>query len=245
VSKLPETGPSLMRRMRQQDRQMQRMANSSSFNLSGISPTAEGVSTVTGTLVLQPASITPTELAPAAVTAPALGAGSVTAPALGAGSVTAPALGAGSVTAPALGAGSVGYAALVAPTLPAAVNLTSTAFAPAATWAEVAGLDLTVPADCTRLLVTASAWVYAVNNTAAADDLHARVSLGAVDGQAFLTPLPVAGYNTISAGLAVLADSLVPGATIRLKASAKTTTGTFTTDPANTATLTASLTWLR
>ena len=225
MSKLPETGPSLMRRMRQQDRQMQRMANSSSFNLSGISPTAEGVSTVTGTLVLQPASITPTELAPAAVTAPALGAGSV--------------------TAPALGAGSVGYAALVAPTLPAAVNLTSTAFAPAATWAEVAGLDLTVPADCTRLLVTASAWVYAVNNTAAADDLHARVSLGAVDGQAFLTPLPVAGYNTISAGLAVLADSLVPGATIRLKASAKTTTGTFTTDPANTATLTASLTWLR
>jgi len=214
-----------MRRMRQQDRQMQRQANSSSFNLSGITPTGDSVSTVTGTLVLQPATITETELAPAAVTAPALADGSV--------------------TAPALGAGSVGYAALVAPTLPAAVNLTATAFAPTATWAEVVGLDLTVPTDCTRLLVTASAWVYAVNNSAAVDNLNARVSLAAVDGQAFLTPLAVAGYNTISAGLAVLADSLVPGATIRLKASAKTTTGTWTTDAANVALLTASLTWLR
>jgi len=225
VSKLPSTGPSLTHHLVENRRQMQRQANSSSFNLSGITPTGEGVSTVTGTLVLQPATITETELAPAAVTAPALADGSV--------------------TAPALGAGSVGYAALVAPTLPAAVNQTATAFAPTSTWAEVVGLDLTVPTDCTRLLVTASAWVYAVNNSAAADDLHARVSLAAVDGQAFLTPLAVAGYNTISAGLAVLADSLTPGATIRLKASAKTTTGTFTTDAANTAALVASLTWLR
>ena len=225
MSRLPETGPSLTRWLRQQERNAQRQANSSSFARSGITPTGEGVSTVTGTLTLQPATITATELALAAVTAPALADGSV--------------------TAPALGAGSVGYAALVAPTLPAAVNLTATAFAPAATWAEVAGLDLTVPADCTRLLVTVTCWVYAVNNSAAADDLHARVSLGATDGQEFLTPLAVAGYGTISAGLAVLADSLVPATTIRLKASAKTTTGTWTTDAANVALLTASLTWLR
>jgi len=194
---------------------MVRVAATSSFNRSGISPTAEGVSTVTGTLVLQPATITATELALAAVTAPALADGSV------------------------------GYAALVAPTLPAAVNLTTTAFAPTSTWAEVVGLDLTIPTDCTRLLVTASAWVYAVNNSATVDNLNARVSLAAVDGQAFLTPLPIAGFNTISAGLAVLAEGLVPGATLRLFASAKTTTGAWTTDAANTALLTASLTWLR
>jgi hypothetical protein len=184
---------------------------------------------------LRPGSLVTSLLADAAVTAPKIGFAAI----------TAPALGPGAVTAPALAAGSVGYAALVAPTLPAAVNLTTTAFAPTATWAEVAGLDLTVPTDCTRLLVTASAWVYAVNNSAAVDNLNARVSLGATDGQAFLTPLPIAGFNTISAGLAVLADSLVPGATIRLKASAKTTTGTWTSDTANTATLVASLTWLR
>ena len=215
MSKLPETGPSLMRRIRYNERQALRQAQSSSFNRSGISVTGEGASTVDGSLILQPATITATELALAAVTAPALAAGSV------------------------------GYAALVAPTLPAAVNLTATAFAPTSTWAEVVGVDLTVPTDVTRLLVTASAWVYAVNNTASADDLNARVSLGLVDGQAFLTPLPVAGYNTISAGLATLAEFLTPGSTLRLLASAKTTTGTFTTDPANTATLTASLTWLR
>jgi len=204
-----------MRRIRQNERQMVRQANSSPFARSGIASTAEGVSTVTGTLTLQPATITATELALAAVTAPALADGSV------------------------------GYAALVAPTLPAAVNLTVTAFAPTSTWAEVAGIDLTVPTDSTRLLVTATCWCYAVNNSAAPDDLHTRVSLGATDGQAFLMPLAISGYGTISAGLAVLADSLTPGATIRLKASAKTTTGTWTTGAANVALLTASLTWLR
>jgi hypothetical protein len=195
VSRLPETGPSLMRWLRQQERNAQRQAASSSYNRSGTSVTAEGETTVTGALILKPGSITDVDMANPAVRQ--------------------------------------------------AVNLTTTAFAPTSTWGEVAGLDLTVPADCTRLLVTASAWVYAVNNTAAADDLHARVSLAAVDGQAFLTPLPVAGYNTISAGLATLAEFLTPGSTLRLLASAKTTTGTFTTDPANTATLVASLTWLR
>lgn len=184
-----------MRRIRYNERQALRQANSSSFNRSGMSATAEGETTVDGTLILKPGSITDREMAN--------------------------------------------------PATRQAVYLTTTAFAPTATWAEVAGLDLTVPTDCTRLLLTATAWVYAVNNTAAADDLNARVSLGLVDGQAFLTPLPVAGYNTISAGLATLAEFLTPGSTLRLLASAKTTTGTFTTDPANTATLTASLTWLR
>jgi hypothetical protein len=174
-----------------------------------------------------------------------LGEGSIVTSLLAPAAVTSSKIGTGAVTAPALGAGSVTYAALAAPTLPAAVNLTATAFAPTPTWAEVVGVDLTVPADCTRLLVTASAWVYAVNNSATADNLNARVSLGATDGQGQLIPLPVAGFNTISAGLAVLAEGLTPGATLRLKASAKTTTGTFTTDAANTATLVASLTWLR
>jgi len=174
---------------------MDRLVNSSPYARSGTTVTAEGETTVDGSLILQPGSITDVDLANPAVRQ--------------------------------------------------AVNLTTTAFAPTSTWAEVAGLDLTVPTDCTRLLVTASAWVYAVNNSAAVDNLNARVSLGLVDGQAFLTPLPIAGFNTISAGVAVLADSLVPGATIRLKASAKTTTGAWTTDAANTATLVASLTWLR
>jgi hypothetical protein len=192
---LPSLGPSLTHHLVENQRQMQRQANSSAFARSGITVTSEGVSAVTGSLLLQPGSITDLDLANPAVRQ--------------------------------------------------AVYLTTTAFAPTSTWVEVAGVDLTVPTDATRLLVTATCWVYAVNNTAAADDLNARVSLGLVDGQAFLTPLPVAGYNTISAGLATLAEFLTPGSTLRLLASARTTTGTFTTDPANTATLAASLTWLR
>jgi hypothetical protein len=183
-------------------------------------------------------------LRPGSLVTSLLADSAVTAPKVGPAAITAPAIADGAVTAPALGPGSVGYAALAAPTLPAAANMTATAFAPTATWAEIVGLDLVVPTDCTRLLMTATCWCYSINNSAAADDLHTRVSLGATDGQALLTPLAVAAYGTISAGLAVLADSLTPGATIRLKASAKTTTGTWTTDSANVALLTASLTWL-
>lgn len=195
MSRLPETGPSLQRYLRRQARTAQRQQQSSAFNLSGVSVTAEDETTVVGTLNLKSGSITDAELAN--------------------------------------------------PAIRQAVNLTTTDFAPTATWAEVVGVDLTVPTDYTQLLVTASAWVYAVNNSAAADNLNARVSLDAVNGQAFLTPLPIAGFGTISAGVAVLADSLAPGATLRLSARAKTTTGTWTTDAANTATLVASLTWLR
>ena len=50
MSRLPETGPSLTRWLRQQERNAQRQANSSAFNRSGISITAEGVSTVDGEL---------------------------------------------------------------------------------------------------------------------------------------------------------------------------------------------------
>jgi hypothetical protein len=185
------------------------------------------------------------KLRPGSVVTSLLADSAVTAPKVGPAAITAPAIADGAVTAPAIADGSVGYAALVAPTLPAAANITMTAFAPTATWAEVVGLDLTVPADATRLLMTATCWCYGVNNSAAPDDLHTRVSLGATDGQEFLTPLAVAAYGTISAGLAVLAEGLVPASTVRLFASAKTTTGTWTTDAANTATLVASLTWLR
>jgi hypothetical protein len=172
-------------------------------------------------------------------------AGFITSTELADGAVTAPKIGPGAVTAAALGAGSVGSVALAAPTLPAAVNAIATAFAVAATWGELVGVDMVVPTDCTRLLVTATCWCYGVNNSASADDLHTRVSLGATDGQEFLTPLAVAGYGTISAGLAVLAAGLTPGATLRIKGSAKTTTGAWTGDAANTANLVASLTWLR
>jgi hypothetical protein len=74
MSKLPETGPSLLRHLRQQQRQMVRQVNSSSYNRSGTSVTAEGVTEVDGTLnvvgnlnVSGPAVITGTLSLPAGI----------------------------------------------------------------------------------------------------------------------------------------------------------------------------------
>ena len=50
MSRLPSTGPSLQRYLRQQARAAQRQQQSSAFNLSGTSVTAEGVVTVDGEL---------------------------------------------------------------------------------------------------------------------------------------------------------------------------------------------------
>lgn len=193
MSKLPSTGFSLARYLRQQERQSQRQAQASPFTSSGLSVIGDGVSTVDGSLVLKPGSVTD--------------------------------------------------AALVNPTVPQAVYLTTTNFAPTPTWAEVVGVDLIVPPRSSRLLLSSTAWVYAVNNTTVADDVNVRISLGSIIGQSFLTPLPVSGYGTISAGLATLATALSVGSTIRLLASMKTTTGTFAAATANTACLSAALTW--
>ncbi|MEP7194448.1 MAG: hypothetical protein ABI903_16505 [Actinomycetota bacterium] len=149
---------------------------------------------------------------------------------------------AGSVSLP---AGSINNDALADPNTPQAVYQSATGFAPGPAWSEVVGVDLIVPATATRLLLTANAWVYAINSTASPDDLHARVSVGTVNGQAFLTPLPAAGYNTSTSGLAALVESLTPGATLHLSVGTKTTTGTFAANAAHTATLSARLTWLR
>jgi len=194
VSKLPATSFSLARYLRQQARTQQRLVQSSAFTNSGISVTADGVTTVDGSLVLP--------------------------------------------------AGSIPDDALANPTVLQAVYVTATNFALSSTWAEVVGVDLIVPPRMSRLLLTSTAWAYATNNTAGADDVAVRVSLGLVDGQSFLTPLPVSGYGTISAGLATLAEALSVGSTIRLFASVKTTTGAWTADPANTACLSAALTWV-
>jgi len=194
VSKLPATSFSLARYLRQQARAQQRLTQRSPFTSSGLSVSADGVTTVDGSLVLP--------------------------------------------------AGSIPDGALVNPSVREAVYLTATNFAPTAAWVEVVGVDLIVPPGMSRLLLQATAWVYAVNNTAGADDLHVRVSLGPLDGQAFLIPLAVAGYGTVSAGLATLAEALAVGSTIRLSASVQTTTGTWTADAANTTCLSASLTWV-
>ena len=66
MSKLPATSFSLARYLRQQARTQQRLVQSSAFTSSGISVTADGVSTVDGSLVLPAGSIPDGALANAA-----------------------------------------------------------------------------------------------------------------------------------------------------------------------------------
>lgn len=144
-----------------------------------------------------------------------------------------------------LAPGTISNEELATPVAPAAVNITATNFAVTNTWAEVVGVDVIVPAGCTQILLNAAAWVYAINSTGAPDNLQVRASLDIVNGQGFLTPLAAGAYNTVSAGLAVLTTGLTPGAVLRLSGSAKSTTGTFAANVANTATVVASLQWMR
>jgi hypothetical protein len=87
--------------------------------------------------------------------------------------------------------------------------------------------------------------VYAINNTAAADDLHVRVVLGATTGQEFLNPLGVGVYGTTPGGLVTVPTGLTSGTVLHLAVQAKTTTGAFTAATTNTANLIGTATWLR
>jgi hypothetical protein len=141
--------------------------------------------------------------------------------------------------------GSIGNDALASPTVPTGVNIVATNFAPSTTWTEVAGVDLSVPDGASQLVLYATAWVYAINNTAAADDLHVRVVLGATTGQEFLNPLGVGGYGTTPGGLVTVPTGLTSGTVLHLAVQTKTTTGAFTAATTNTANLIGTATWLR
>jgi hypothetical protein len=142
-------------------------------------------------------------------------------------------------------AGMVGNDALADPLVPSAASATATNWAASTSWAEVAGVDLVVPAGATRCLLYANGWCYGVNSSAAADDLHARVSLAATIGQEFLSRVAVAAYDTVSAGLVTLATGLTAGAVLRLSVSAKTTTGAWPASVQNTSNATAMAVWLK
>lgn len=141
--------------------------------------------------------------------------------------------------------GIIGNDALTNPVVPGAVNDTETAFAISASFAEVAGVNATVPANCTRLLAMASSWCFGINPNTAADNLHARTVIGGVSGQSFVMGLTGSGgYTTVGSGLAQSLTGLTPGSTIRLACQAHGDHA-FASQPTNTATVSAILVWLR
>lgn len=140
--------------------------------------------------------------------------------------------------------------ALTSLVVPGVVNLSATNFTVPTPWAELVGIDLVVPAGCTRLMVNAATWVYAKNTSTGIDVLGVTTSLtvplgmGSI-GPTFLTQVPANAFGTVSAPLAFLAEYLTPGDTVRLFANRGASMATWTASPFNVAALTATLLWLR
>lgn len=149
--------------------------------------------------------------------------------------------------------GSIGNDALTNPVVPQVSNFQNTNFAVTTSNTEVAGADVIVPDDCTRLLAHVSAHVYATNpNTTGGSDgtgsdaLWCLASVGGVDGPRLGGPLSGSyGYTTSDGSVATLLTGLTPGSSIRIAAKAASAFQNFGADPVNTAYVTASLIWLR
>lgn len=148
--------------------------------------------------------------------------------------------------------GSIGNDALTDPVVPGVVNLSANNFPSSFPWFNAVSTSLTVPAGCSRLLLTASVWVQ-INNAktsggadgAGSDYIYARVSLGGTTGQHTSTGVSGnSGTATASSGLAGLLGGLTPGDTVTLAGQGSTDYANATST-LNKAVLAATLFWLK
>lgn len=139
------------------------------------------------------------------------------------------------------------------PVVPNVARTSSSGFGLTTGVVEKAGLDLTVPSGCTRLLAVVSGRVYTVNaNTtgggdgAGLDAVYVLVALGSQSSVA--SPVGVSGNNgfaTATSSEAFVLTGLTPGATIRLGVHAASAYKTVPANPDSYASVNAALTWLR
>ena len=149
--------------------------------------------------------------------------------------------------------GIIGNDALTNPVVPQVLNLASAGFSVGASWSEALGGNVTVPADCTRLLAFASGWAYAVNpnttggsNGTGGDALYCATVIGGTSGEVNGDPLSGSnGFTTASSGVSVLKTGLTPGTSIHFEVDAIALYQAFGSDPTNNASLAALLIWLR
>ena len=167
MSRLPSTGPSLQRWLRQQERKAQRQQQSSAFNRSGTSVTAEGVQSLDGTLTVAPDTGFVSIDGSLGVHGTAAFDGSTT---IG-GDLTV----AGTLSLP---NAIIGNDALTNMVAPASVQDSLMGFAIPTPSAVVRAKSLTVPAGITSALVTVTVRVFGVNSTAGLDSLVTNFQIG-------------------------------------------------------------------
>jgi len=195
MSRLPETGPSLLRRIRQNERAAQRQQQSSAFALSGTSVVAENMTEVDGTLNV---------VGNLAVTGPASLSGDTT---IGGNAAIT-----GTLSLP---SGIIDDAALANPTAFGANGATAGAFALSTVSTAKASATIPIPAGFTRALVHATVNASVENTSAAFDYLFVRANIsspvgGGAGGEAF-TGLTPGGYDTAAASAVTDISGLTPG----------------------------------
>lgn len=149
--------------------------------------------------------------------------------------------------------GKVSNAALTEPVVPGVVNLYAENFSLGAAFVERVGVNLTVPADCTRLLASMSAWLSAYNpNTTGGSDgtgsdfLYVYCRIGSTSGK--YNPTGISGNGgtaSASGGFGQLLSGLTPGDTVRVAAWCSAQYTTIPADAYNYVSVTGTLNWLR
>jgi hypothetical protein len=133
---------------------------------------------------------------------------------------------------------------LSSPAIPGVAGVETTNFSVGTTLAEVAGLNLSVPTGVTRLLVSATAHVFALDDGGtSADARWVSLNAGGTSSTPIGTPWAASDFTTASCSLGASLTGLTPGGVVRLGVWAGASAVSHDADVDNTAALTASLTW--
>jgi hypothetical protein len=234
VARLPETGPSLARHLRQQQRLLRRVGTASPFTRSGASVTSENVTMVDGQW--QSTDFDGN-----------LDAGNAGTKGWAMNAVAA------AFGALFLRPGSISNDALTNPVKPDAPYGYRQNFGLTTTLSNIYTLNVPVPAGFTQAAVSITASVYAVNpnttggsNGTGGDYLYVQANINGYNG--FALPLGISGSNgsgTNRSPFSTVLGGLAAGGSISLQVAASTGFTAFAANANNTAEITGSISWFR
>ena len=142
--------------------------------------------------------------------------------------------------------GSIGNDTLTNPVMPQNVFMeTSSSFPLTPAWSHLLTATITVPEGFTMCQVIALARVYAVNTTAAVDDVYGLPVVAGFSPGAYATPCSAGGYGYSDGQISRLLTGLTSGSTFTITCDGSTTTGNWSAHAVNSADLSAQLLWMR
>jgi hypothetical protein len=233
MSKLPDANPTLTAYLVRQQRQAERQANSSAFNRSGTSVTAEGVTEVDGELDVTGALVV-----------------NGTETVNGTLNVTGAMVIGGTLSLP---AGIINNDALTSPTVPQSIYATTNTYVVTTTETTRAAVTVTVPAGFTAAVVNVMGRVDGRNGNstggwdgAGGDLLHSRSVIAGVPGLDMDLSVLGSGDHAVSVmPLATVLTGLTPGGTFILAANVWSEYQNWPAHAKNIAEISGTVTWYR